>query len=268
MLFYRFRDNLQGAKMKLPFLRKEKPKPVTWPQKLGVAIDHAFEAGKMVFEPLGDGLYVYAFPPVYDFEQDRERFNREAHETAQQVFGEQGPGEHTLIKFSEIRDGHELYALDYTAWAGDYAQAIAEEVGLYFMVRADEFFQIVAQESERAGLAYEKHMGWDVHLIKPPYRALFPTGDVIYEAIGRGTLFPVAVRDEIEKLLRRFPHFEAFHRAVVEALPEFKVEISGHELIVSGPKGQQAQLNYWVLPKEIGTSGAEFDAYMKKIRGA
>ncbi len=252
--------------MKLAFLRREKPQPATWTERLCVAIDRAYQAGRVIFEPLGEGLYVYAFPPVYNFEHDRERFNREAREAALQALGEQGPGLHTLVKFQDIRDGNEPYALDYTAWAGEYAQAIAEEVGLYFMIRAQEFFPLVAQECERAGVTHEERMGWDVHLIKPPYRALFPTGDVLHEAIGRGTPFQTAIREKIEALLLRFPRFEAFHKAVAQALPEFKIEIVEHELALAGPQGQQARLNYWRLPREIGTGGAEFEKYMQAIR--
>jgi hypothetical protein len=250
--------------MKFPFLRREKPQPTTWPERLCVAIDHAYQAGRVIFEPLGEGLYVYAFPPVYDFGRDRERFNQEARQAVLAFFGERGPGLHTLIKFQEIRDGNEPYALDYTAWAGEYANVIAEEVGLYFMVRAPEFFPLVEQECQRFGLGHEKRMGWDVHLIRPPYRALFPTGDVVYEAIGRGTPFPVAIREKIEALLKRFPRFEAFHKAVAEALPEFELQIVEHELVVE----RQARLNYWRLPREIGTSGPEFEAYMRRLRAS
>ncbi len=251
--------------MKLPFLRREKPEPSTWTERLGAAIDHAFAAGQVVFEALGEGLYVYAFPTVYDFERDRERFNGEARAAVIQLLGEDGLGLHTMIKFSEIRDGHEPYALDYTAWAGDYAQAIAEKVGLYFVIRAQEFFALVAEECERLGLAHEQRMGWDVHLIKPPYRALFPTGDVVYEAIGRGTPFRQAIREKMEALLARFPRFEAFHAAVAGALPEFKIEVVEHELVVSDAHGERARLNYWRLPREIGTGGPAFEKYMQKV---
>ncbi len=254
--------------MKLPFLRRDKPRPAptTWAERLGVAIEHAYQAGKLVFEPLGEGLYVYAFPPVYDFSQDRGRFNRDAREAVLKVWGEAGPGLHTLIQFQEIRDGHEPYSLDYTTWAGEYARVMAEEVGLYFMIRAAEFFPLIAQECERVGLAHEQRMGWDVHLIKAPYRALFPTGDVVYEAIGRGTPFRPAIRDKIEALLRRFPRFVEFHQAVAQALPEFKLEVVEHELVVSDASGERARLNYWRLPKELGVSGAEFDQSMQRIR--
>lgn len=255
--------------MKLPFFRRDKKQvPSTWPERLCVAIAHALEAGRVVFEPLGDSLYVYAFPTTYDFSQERERFNCEARQAVLQALGETPLGVHTLVKFQEIRDGHEPYALDYTLWAGDYAALIAEQqVGLYFVIRAQEFFPIVQRECECLGLGYEERLGWDVHLIKPPYRALFPTGDVVYEAIGRGTPFPLAVREKMQALLKRFPRFEAFHKAVLEALPGFELEVVEHELVVSGPGGQQARLNYWALPREIGTSGPNFEAYMRKVAG-
>lgn len=253
--------------MKLPFLRREKPQPVTWAERVCMAVEHALAAGRVIFEPLGEGLYVYAFPTIYDFERDRARFNREAREAVTQVLGEDGLGEHTMIRFQEIRDGNEPYALDYTVWAGDCAMAIAEkQVGLYFVIRAAEFFALVAEECERLGLAHERRMGWDVHLIKPPYRALFPTGDVVYEAIGRGTPFRQAIRDKMEALLARLARFEAFHAAVAQALPEFKIEVVEHELVVSDENGERARLNYWRLPREIGTSGPRFEEYMLKIR--
>jgi hypothetical protein len=254
--------------MKLPFL-KSKPKsaPTTWPERLGVAIGHAFEAEKLVFESLGDSLYVYAFPTTYDFESDHARFNREARAAVLQVFAEHEVGEHTLVKFQDIRDVECAYSLDYTVWAGDYAMAIADkQVGLYFMVRAKEFFPLVAQECERFSLAHERRMGWDVHLIQPPYRALFPTGDVVYEAIGRGTPFPAAIREKIEALLKRFPRFAEFHAAVAQALPEFTVSIDEHELVVADAAGERARLNYWRLPREIGAAGPEFAARMRQIR--
>jgi len=255
--------------VKLPFLRRrEKPRqPTTWPEHLHVAIGHAFESGRVVFESLGEGLYVYAFPTTYDFGKDRERFNREAREAVIKALGENGLGEHTLIKFHEIRDGHEPYSLDYTLWAGEHAMAIAEtEVGLYFVIRAEEFFQLVAEACGQFGLGHERRMGWDVYLKKTPYWALFPTGDVVYEAIGRGTPFRQAIREKIEKLLERFPRFEEFHQAVTEALPGFKIEIDEHELVVSDDQGERGRLNYWRLPREIGTSGSMFNEYLRKIQ--
>ncbi|MBN1886568.1 MAG: hypothetical protein JW850_01205 [Thermoflexales bacterium] len=247
--------------------RQRKSEPSTWAERLPIAIDHALEAGQVVFEPLGEGLYVYAFPTVYDFGRDRERFNREARQAAGQFFGPPGPGLHTLIQFQEIRDGNEPYSLDYTAWAGEYARLIAEqEVGLYFMIRAQEFFPIVEEECQRVGVMCEKRPAWDVHLLKQPYQALFPTGDVVYEAVGRGTPFRLAVRDKIEALLARFPRFETFHKAVLEALPDCQVELVEHELLVSGPGGRQVRLNYWRLPREIGVSGRSFDEHMRQVR--
>jgi hypothetical protein len=247
--------------------RQHKPEPTTWAERLPIAIDHALDAGRVVFEALGDGLYVYAFPTVYDFSRDRERFNQEALQAARQFFGPPGPGLHTLIKFQEIRDGNEPYSLDYTIWAGEYAQLIAEqEIGLYFMIRAQEFFPIVEEECQRVGATCEQRAGWDVHLLKPPYRALFPTGDVVYEAMGRGTPFRLAVRDKIEALLARFPRFEAFHKAVLEALPDCQVQVVEHELVVSAHGGRQVRLNYWRLPREIGISGRSFDEHMRQVR--
>jgi hypothetical protein len=168
--------------MKAPFLKRE---PVTLRERLREAIEQGLKAERVLFVALGEGFYVHVMPPVYDFLEERERFEREAAEARQAVLGDAPLGRYTLVNFRDIREGRLAYSDDYQAWAGKRAIKLTGEVGLIFLVREQEVRQVIAQECARLGLACEPHGQWDVRVTARSAEHIIPTGDLVYEAIGR-----------------------------------------------------------------------------------
>jgi len=179
--------------MKFPFSKRE---PVTFRERLLAALEQAEHAARVFFVPLGEGFYVYVMPPVYDFVAERERFDREAEEARKTVMGEAPLGRYTLVNFRDVREGRLPFSDDYVQWAGKRAIKLTGEIGLIFLVRAEEVRQIIVQECERAGLACEPHGEWDMRVTGAAPRIIC-VGDLVYEVIGRATSLSELVRERI-----------------------------------------------------------------------
>jgi hypothetical protein len=185
--------------VKLPFLKRE---PATLRERLLEAIERGLKAEKVLFVSLGEGFYVHVMPPVYDFLQERERFEREAAEARQAVLGNTPLGRYTLVNFREIREGRLAWSDDYQDWAGKHAVKLTGELGLIFLVREREVRQVIAQECERLGLACEPQDEWDMRVAARGASRVIYTGDLVYEAIGRARNLSELVR---EYLIRNIP---------------------------------------------------------------
>jgi len=183
--------------MKLSFFKRE---PTTLRERLSAALEQAEKAEKVLFVPLGEGFYVYVMPPVYDFAEERDRFNQEAEEARQSVMGDAPLGRYTLVNFRDVRQGRLPFSDDYQQWAGKRAIKLTGEVGLIFMARADEVRQVIAQECARVGLACEPHDKWDMHITSGATTYTLYVGDLVYEAIGRATDFRKLVRERLATL--------------------------------------------------------------------
>lgn len=177
--------------MRFPFLGKREP--VTFRERLLAALEQVERAAKVFFLPLGEGFYVYVLPPVYDFVEERERFDREADEARKSVMGDRPLGRYTLINFRDVREGKFPYSDDYQLWAKDYALKLTGQLGLIFMVREPEVRQVIEQECQRLGLACEPQGEWDMR-VSSTSRVIY-TGDLVYEAIGRATNLSELVRE-------------------------------------------------------------------------
>jgi hypothetical protein len=175
--------------VKLFFFRRE---PATLRERLLEAIEQGLKAEKVLFVSLGEGFYVHVMPPVYDFLQERERFEREAAEARQAVLGDMPLGRYTLINFREIREGRLTYSDDYQEWADKRAVKLTGELGLIFLVREPEVRQIIEQECQRQGLACEPQGEWNMRVSDTKH--IIYTGDLVYEAIGRATNLSELVR--------------------------------------------------------------------------
>jgi hypothetical protein len=147
--------------VKLPFLKRE---PATLRERLLEAVEQGLKADKVLFVALGEGFYVHVMPPVYDFLQERERFEREAAEARQAVLGHTPLGRYTLINFRDIREGRLAYSDDYQEWAGKRAIKLTGDLGLVFLVREAEVRRVIEQECERIGLMCEPQGEWDVRV--------------------------------------------------------------------------------------------------------
>jgi len=166
--------------VKLQFLKRG---PETLRERLLTAVEQGLKVDKVLFVPLGEGFYVHVIPPVYDFLEDRKRFEREAAEARQAVFGDEPLGRYTLINFRDVRQGQFPYSDDYQVWGGKRAIKLTGEIGLIFLVREKEVRQVIARECGRAGLTCEPHGQWDMRVVGTPH--FIHTGDLVYEAIGR-----------------------------------------------------------------------------------
>ena len=178
--------------MKLPFFRRE---PVTFRERLLAAIEQGLKAEKVLFVSLGEGFYVHVMPPVYDFLNDRDRFEREASEARRAVLGDVPLGRYTLINFRDVREGKSPYSDDYRAWADKFAIKLTGELGLIFLVREHQVRQVIAGECERVGLTCEPHGQWDVRVVTQGASHILYTGDLVYEAIGRARDLSELVRE-------------------------------------------------------------------------
>jgi hypothetical protein len=178
--------------MKLPFLKRE---PTTLRERLLTAVEQGFKAEKVLFISLGEGFYVHVMPPVYDFLQDRERFERDAAEARKAVLGDEPLGRYTLINFREVREGRLPYSDDYQKWASKHAIKLTGQIGLIFMVMANEVRQVIAQECERVGLTCEPQGEWDMVVAGSPKAHTIHVGDLVYEVIGRATELSELVRE-------------------------------------------------------------------------
>ena len=192
--------------MKLPFFRRE---PVTFRERLLAAIEQGLKTEKVLFVSLGEGFYVHVMPPVYDFLNDRDRFEREASEARRAVLGDVPLGRYTLINFRDVREGKSPYSDDYRAWADKFAIKLTGEMGLIFLVREHQVRQVIAGECERVGLTCEPHGQWDVRVRKetgspgiPMPGHILYTGDLIYEAIGRARDLSELVREYLAYNIR------------------------------------------------------------------
>ena len=183
--------------VKLFFVKRE---PATLRERLLQAIEQGLKAEKVLFVALGEGFYVHVMPPVYDFLQERERFEREAAEARQAVLGETRLGRYTLINFREIREGRLAWSDDYQEWAGKHAIKLTGELGLIFLVRELKVRQVIEQECQRLGLACEPQGEWDMRVSDTEH--IIYTGDLVYEAIGRARNLSDLVR---EYLARNIP---------------------------------------------------------------
>ena len=96
--------------MKLPFMKRE---PTTLRERLLAAVEQGFKAEKVLFVSLGEGFYVHVMPPVYDFLQDRERFEFDAAEARKAVLGDEPLGRYTLVNFRDVREAKLAYSDDY-----------------------------------------------------------------------------------------------------------------------------------------------------------
>jgi len=181
--------------VKLSFLKRE---PVTLRERLLEAVEQGLKADKVLFVALGEGFYVHVMPPVYDFLQERERFEREAAEARQAVLGHTPLGRYTLINFRDIREGRLAYSDDYQEWAGKRAIKLTGDLGLIFLVREAEVRQVIAQECERIGLMCEPQGEWDMRVSSTEHTIY--TGDLVYEAIGRATSLSDLVRAHLSSL--------------------------------------------------------------------
>ena len=178
--------------MKLPFMKRE---PTTLRERLLAAVEQGFKAEKVLFVSLGEGFYVHVMPPVYDFLQDRERFERDAAEARKDVLGDGPLGRYTLVNFREVREGRLPYSDDYQKWASKHAIKLTGQIGLIFMVMANEVRQVITRECERLGLACEPQGEWDMVVAGSPKAHTIYVGDLVYEAIGRATELSELVRD-------------------------------------------------------------------------
>jgi len=181
--------------VKLSFLKRE---PATLRERLLQAIEQGLKADKVLFVALGEGFYVHVMPPVYDFLQERERFEREAAEARQAVLGDTPLGRYTLINFRDIRDGRLPCSDDYQEWAGKRAIKLTGDLGLIFLVREAEVRRVIAQECERLGLACEPQGEWDMR-VRGTSHILY-AGDLVYAAIGRATNLSDLVREHLSSL--------------------------------------------------------------------
>lgn len=179
--------------MKLPFFGKRAP--VTFCQRLLAALDQVERADKVHFVSLGEGFYVYVMPPVYDFVEQREQFNRDADEARKAVMGDVPLGRYTLINFRDVREGKDPFSDDYQKWGGKHAVKLTGEIGLIFMVMADEVRQVITQECERAGLKCEPYRAWDMRVTGGAQPRTIYTGDLVYEVIGRAVDLSELVRE-------------------------------------------------------------------------
>jgi hypothetical protein len=178
--------------MKFPFLKRE---PTTLRERLLAAVEQGLKAEKVLFVSLGEGFYVHVMPPVYDFLQDRERVERDAAEARRSVMGDAPLGRYTLINFRDVREGKFPYSDDYQQWADKYAIKLTGQIGLIFMVMANEVRQVIAQECERVGLTCEPQGEWDMVIPGSPKAHTIYVGDLVYEAIGRATELSELVRE-------------------------------------------------------------------------
>jgi hypothetical protein len=183
--------------MKLPFMKRE---PTTLRERLLAAVVQGYEAEKVLFVSLGEGFYVHVMPPVYDFLQDRERFERDAAEARKAVLGDEQLGRYTLINFREVREGKFPYSDDYQKWANKHAIKLTGQMGLIFMVMASEVHQVIAQECERVGLTCEPQGEWDMVVAGSPKPHTIYVGDLVYEVIGRATELSELVREQLATL--------------------------------------------------------------------
>ena len=178
--------------MKLPFLKRE---PTTLRERLLEAIEQGLKADKVFLVPLGEGFYVYVLPPVYDFDAGRERFDRDADEARKSVMGDEPLGRYTLINFRDVREGRFPYSDDYQQWAGKYAIKLTGQIGLIFMVMANEVRQVIAQECGRVGLTCEPQGEWNMVIPGSQKAHTIYVGDLVYEAIGRAMNLSELVRE-------------------------------------------------------------------------
>jgi hypothetical protein len=183
--------------MRLPFLKHE---PTTLRERLLAALEHAERADKVLFVSLGEGFYVYVIPPVYDFIEERDRFNRDAEEARQAVMGDAPLGRYTLINFRDVREGRFSFSDDYRQWAGRGAIKLAGELGLVFMVMAEQVRQVIAQECAHVGLTSEPHGDWDVRIRGVAQPHIIYVGDLVYETIGRARNSSELVREQLAGL--------------------------------------------------------------------
>lgn len=180
--------------MKLAFFKRE---PTGLRERLLAALDQAERAETVLFVPLGEGFYVYVMPPVYDFVAERNRFNQEAEQARQAVMGDAPLGRYTLINFRDVRQGRFPFSDEYQRWAGKRAIKLTGEVGLIFLVRADQVRQVITQECERVGLTCEPHGEWDMCVKGTPRSHTIFVGDLVYEAIGRAINFRELVHEQL-----------------------------------------------------------------------
>jgi hypothetical protein len=183
--------------VKFPSFKRE---PATLRERLLAALEEAERAKKVFFVPLGEGLYVYVMPPVYDFVAERDRLNQDAEEARKAVMGDAPLGRYTLINFRDVRQGRFPFSDDYREWAGKRAIKLTGELGLIFMARADEVRQVIAQECERVGLACEPHDKWDVRVTSGAMSHMLYVGDLVYEVIGRAADLSELVRERLAAL--------------------------------------------------------------------
>ena len=180
--------------MKFAFFKRE---PTGMRGRLMAALEQAERAETVLFVPLGEGLYVYVMPPVYDFVEARDRFNQDAERARQAVMGDAPLGRYTLINFRDVRQGRFSFSDDYQQWAGKRAIKLTGEVGLIFLVRADEVRQVITQECGQVGLTCEPHGEWDMRVKGAPRSYMIYVGDLLYEAIGRAMDFGELVREQL-----------------------------------------------------------------------
>jgi len=184
--------------VKLPFFSKREP--TTLRERLLAAVEQAERADKVFFVPLGEGFYVYVLPPAYDFDVGRERFDRDVDEARKSVMGDAPLGRYTLINFRDVREGRFPYSDDYQQWADKYAIKLTGQIGLIFMVMANEVRQVIAQECERVGLMCEPQGEWDMVIPGSPKAHTLYVGDLVYEAIGRATELSELVQEQLANL--------------------------------------------------------------------
>jgi hypothetical protein len=171
-------------------------------ERLLAAVEQGSKAEKVLFVPLGEGFYVYVMPPVYDFAEGRERFNREADVARKSVMGDQPLGRYTLINFRDVREGKFPYSDDYQLWADKFAIKLTGELGLLFLVREQEVRQVIARECDRVGLTCEPRGQWNMQIAAPGAPHVLYTGDLIYEAIGRARDLSELVREYLAYNIR------------------------------------------------------------------
>jgi len=183
--------------MKLPFLKCE---PTTLRERLLAAVEQGLKAEKVLFVSLGEGFYVHVMPPVYDFLQDRERFERDAAEARKAVLGDEPLGRYTLVNFRDVREAKLPYSDDYQEWAGKHAIKLTGEMGLIFLVCEQQVRQVIAQECERVGLTCAPQGEWDVRVVGAAQPHTLYVGDLVYEAIGRATELSELVQEQLANL--------------------------------------------------------------------
>jgi hypothetical protein len=142
-------------------------------------------------------------PPVYDFMQERDRFNRDSEEARQAVMGDAPLGRYTLVNFRDVRQGKFPFSDDYQKWAGKHALKLTGEIGLIFMAQAEPVRQVIAQECERLGLACEPHREWDVRVHGATRSHIVYVGDLVYEAIGRAMNLSELAREYLAQHISR-----------------------------------------------------------------